>query len=73
VLTALSAILTNSGIALKWLLPTAHTTIWLHKDAILEKEVFPMYLSYLYFGGLIIIFMVLTFVFAGRYECERRS
>ncbi len=73
VLTALSAILTNSGMALKWLLPTAHTTIWLHKDAILEKEVFPMYLSYLYFVVLIIIFIVLTFVFAGRYECERRS
>ena len=68
ILIAVSAILTNADIPAKWLLPTAHTTLWLHKDVILEKEIFPMLYSYIYFAVLIIIFLILIFIYAPRYE-----
>jgi len=68
---SLSTVFVYADSTAKWIFPTAHTTIWLHKNALLEAEVFPMYLSYLYFLGLIALLVILIFVFLKKYECAR--
>lgn len=70
VLTAISTIITNADIPQKWLFPTAHSTIWLHKDVLLGKEIFPMSYSYIYFIALIIAFLFLAALFLKKYECH---
>ena len=61
-------IMTAADFKAKWLFPMPHTIIWLHYEKILKKPVFPLWGSYLYLLAGIMIFVVLSFVFAKRYK-----
>ncbi len=68
---AIGTILTAAFAKAKWIFTLPHTILWLHKYPILKKEPFPMAYSYLYFGGLILLFIILDVVFVKKYESAR--
>lgn len=55
--TVLSAIKSK----LMWLLPMANSVTWLHYTKYLRKPVMPLYVSYLYFGFIICILIIIAF------------
>ena len=51
-----------------WLFPMANTIVWLHFDEILRKPKEPIWYSYLYFGIICLILLVLNCVLAKRMQ-----
>ena len=45
-----------------WIFPTANTLIWIHYEEILDKPVFPIWLSFLYFSVAIVILIVCNLI-----------
>lgn len=44
-----------------WIFPMANTIVWLHYSEILQKPIFPVWFSFLYFGILILILLFTNF------------
>lgn len=51
-----------------WLFPTANAIIWLHFTEIQKKPVWPIGYSYLYFGAIILILIMLSFGILKKYD-----
>ncbi len=54
----ITCVMTTSG--LMWLFPVANTQVWLHYTSILEKPIYPIWCSYLYFGVWIVLAVILN-------------
>ena len=61
-------IMTSADFSMKWIFPMPHAIIWLHYEKILKKPIFPLWGSYLYLAGGIVVFAMLSFVFAKKYR-----
>ena len=53
---------------IKWMFPAANSICWLHYDKIMKKQIFNIGYSYLYFGLIIIIFMIISILTIGHYD-----
>ncbi len=54
-----------------WFFPMAHTIPWLHYREYYRKQVFPLWGSYLYLTAFVLLLLMLSIIFAHRFEFEK--
>ena len=59
---ALGAITVSLSTDLRWAFPMANMIVWLHYTEILSKPVYPMWCSFVYFGSLIAVLILLNYI-----------
>lgn len=58
----LGVVTTSLSWNIMWMFPTANSIIWLHYDAILSKQVYPIWCSFAYFAVSVLILIVLNWL-----------
>lgn len=62
VLIAAGAVTSSLNTALMWAFPMANTIVWMHYTEILSEPIYPVWSSFVYFGGLLAVLISLNFL-----------
>lgn len=62
VLIAAGAVTSSLNTALMWAFPMANTIVWMHYTEILSEPIYPVWSSFVYFGGLLTVLISLNFL-----------
>lgn len=68
IIMCIGTVAAMSESALKWYFPTANTLSWLHFDKFLNKQIFDIRYSYLYFIVAVIVLVVTDMIAIRRYD-----
>lgn len=60
---AIGAALCMINTSIKWIMPMAHTVVWLHKTDYFRAQIMEIWKSYAYFGIIILILMLFSCMF----------
>jgi hypothetical protein len=68
IIVLLGTITCAGRMAYMWVFPMAHTIPWLHYTEYLKEPVLPLFCSYLYFGVMNIVLIILSIVMSKHYN-----